>query len=604
MITGKVPFKGDYESAIIYSIMNDIQEPATSLRTGIPMELERIINKCLQKNPSDRYQHVDELIVDLRVLKRESDSKITLTKRPVSKKRTKYIFLSAAIVLMAILFIAGYLLFFQPDKQEKTGMSQWENSIAVLPLTDLSPEKDQEYFCDGMTEQLITNLTKLGKLKVIARTSVMKFKQTDKTIPEIGKELDVSHVLEGSIRKYKNKIRITTQLIKTEDGSHLWADDFDRELEDIFEIQDGISEKISNILLQSFPSNGSEQDKSKNPKNIEAYEHYFKAKYYSTKYYHTSKIEYFKISEKQFKKAITLDPSHALSYSGLANLYNTHHDKIRFPKNVSEQELNNYMDLQEKYINIAYNLEPTSSDVNIIMGWVYWAKDKMDSCYMFVKKAYLSKPNDYHTNMAIAACLVQFGLSDRAIDFYNRCVLLDPLAPSLYEARGLAYNILGNFGQAEIDYKRALELEPHHDVVLRSYTMLLFKTKRYDEAIKMCLKYEALKPNCERSKMFKALRYAAAGEKEKALDIDLDPGHKPVLYLFLEKHEETLQNLESVTNEVESMTISLYLIFKNNPQYDFLRSDSRFQEILARHRKIYEENLRKYGNIDSRLLKR
>jgi TolB-like protein len=232
MITGQMPFRGDYDQAVVYAIINEEPVPVTSLRTGVPMELERIINKCLRKNSSDRYQHIDELIVDLRSMKRESESTSIPTKIKHPAKRSKPVIMSVAILSILILIVAGYYFIFEPDKPEITNAIpiKWENSIAVLPFADLSPEKNQEYFCDGMTEQIITNLSKIKRLKVIARTSVMTYKNTDKQIPQIGKELNVSHILEGSIRKFGNQIRVTTQLINTEDGSHLWADDFDREL--------------------------------------------------------------------------------------------------------------------------------------------------------------------------------------------------------------------------------------------------------------------------------------------------------------------------------------------------------------------------------------
>jgi serine/threonine protein kinase len=273
MLTGQLPFQGEYESAVIYSIMNDTQEPVTGLRTGVPMELERIINKCLNKNPSDRYQHVDDLIVDLKGLRIESVSTSIPTKIEHPAKSSKTVIMSVTVLSILILIVAGYFILIQRGEKN---VSEWENSIAVLPFADLSPEKDQEYFCDGMTEQIITNLTKLNGLKVIGRTSVMKFKNTKKTLPEIGKELNVTHILEGSIRKYGNSIRVTAQLINTEDGSHLWAEDYDRELENTFTIQDNISENISGVLLQKLSVEEVTEAKSQKPQNIEAWEYYLK----------------------------------------------------------------------------------------------------------------------------------------------------------------------------------------------------------------------------------------------------------------------------------------------------------------------------------------
>ncbi len=236
MITGQLPFKGDYEQAILYSIINDEPEPVTALRTGVPMELERIVNKRLSKNPQVRYQHADDLSADLKKLQGDLDRSkqaappvMEIQKLP--ELRYKRIAYSAGfLLLMTILIIIALFLydrFFKPEESqtETANQTTWENSIAVLPFKNISPDPEQEYFCDGMTEQIITNLTKLNRLKVIARTSVMKFKQTEKTIPEIGRELNVAHVLEGSVRKSGNRIRVTAQLIKTKDGYHLWAED-------------------------------------------------------------------------------------------------------------------------------------------------------------------------------------------------------------------------------------------------------------------------------------------------------------------------------------------------------------------------------------------
>ncbi len=130
--------------------------------------------------------------------------------------------------------------------------SGWENSIAVLPFTDLSPDKDQEYFCVGMTDKILTSLSRLRVIKVIPRTSVMQYINTEKTIPEIGQELQVQNVLEGSIFKAGDRIRVTAQLISTSSHAHLWADDYERNLEDIFDIQDDISEKIASALLKTL----------------------------------------------------------------------------------------------------------------------------------------------------------------------------------------------------------------------------------------------------------------------------------------------------------------------------------------------------------------
>ena len=267
MLTGQLPFKGEYDSAVIYSIINDTQEPISGLRTGVQPELERIINKSLQKEPGDRYQHIEDLIVDLNSIR--SASKNVSTK--ITKKRerlTKPILLPTAIVFSIIIIIVAYFFI----RRENTVITEWENSIAVLPFENISNDPEQEYFCDGMTEQIISNLSRLPRLKVISRTSVMRYKSKDKTIPEIGTELDVAYVLESSVRKSGDLIRVTAQLISTNDDSHIWSKDYDRQYQsNIFDLQDDLSQSIASNLLAALTPQEVKEVKTNRPNNSEAY---------------------------------------------------------------------------------------------------------------------------------------------------------------------------------------------------------------------------------------------------------------------------------------------------------------------------------------------
>ena len=327
MITGQLPFKGDYDQAVIYGIANEQPEPITGLRTGVPLELERIINRCIAKDPQDRYQHADDLLSELNKLKKESELKTIHTQTAASKKRFKSFLLPAAIVSIVMLIILVYLLI--PWSEESA--SEWENSIAVLPFADLSLNKDQEYFCDGITEQIITNLSKLKVLKVIARTSVMPYKDTKKKIPEIGKELNVVNILEGSVSRFGDRLRVTAQLVKSEDGSHLWADNYDYgfEIDSIFAIYDDISEKIADELLRKLSLEERAEILSKRPTNLEAYNYFMQANFY-----HYKKMmgvggdeQDFETSEQLYLKAIELDPDYAPYYANLTDLYNSYFNK-------------------------------------------------------------------------------------------------------------------------------------------------------------------------------------------------------------------------------------------------------------------------------------
>ena len=213
MIAGKTAFPSEYEPATLYAIINQDPEPLTALRSGVPMELERIVKKTLAKKPSDRYQHADDFVVDLRsVAETLETGKTAGAKRPPAapRRRSRVPWIMVTSVLVAAIAISAYFDFRGETRDPQTHTvgnetqlppPAWTDSIAVLPFRDFSPEKDQEYFCDGMTDDIITKLSQVPDLKVISRTSAMRYKDTAKTIREIGKELGVSTVLEGSIQK-------------------------------------------------------------------------------------------------------------------------------------------------------------------------------------------------------------------------------------------------------------------------------------------------------------------------------------------------------------------------------------------------------------------
>jgi len=281
MITGRLPFKSEYDEAMVYSILNEDPPPITSLRSHVPMELERIVNKALQKDRAARYQHIDEMSVDLKSVRNEIEFASSRQQRTISRRLLK------------------------------------KRTYAVLPFKNISSDKEQEYFCDGMTEQIITNLSNLPDLKVIARTSVMQFKNSERPIREIGKQLGVANVLEGSVRKSGDRIRVTAQLIKADDDFHLWAKDYDRQLKDIFAVQDDVSKAIVAALRLNLTNEQSVAIVKRYTENTEAYQLYLKARFRWNK--RTEKglwksVEY-------FQQAIEKDPSYALAYAGLSQAY-------------------------------------------------------------------------------------------------------------------------------------------------------------------------------------------------------------------------------------------------------------------------------------------
>ena len=231
MITGQHSFKGDYEQAVVYSILHEDPEPITGLRTGVPMELERIVNKALAKNPGERYQHVDELLVDLRSVGRELEADQPKTAQTPSRlpRRHRVLLYGGIALLLLLLALVGRDLF-------TTGHEPID-SIAVLPLKNYSGDPEQEYFSDGMTEELIDKLGRIKALRVISSTSAMRYKGTNKSLPEIARELDVAAIVEGSVQPFGEQIRIRVLLIDAKADQQLWNGSFERESRNVLALQ-------------------------------------------------------------------------------------------------------------------------------------------------------------------------------------------------------------------------------------------------------------------------------------------------------------------------------------------------------------------------------
>jgi serine/threonine protein kinase/Tfp pilus assembly protein PilF len=611
MLTGQLPFKGDYESAVIYSIVNDSLEPVTSLRNGVPMELEWIINKCLHKNPVERYQHVDEMIVDLRQIKEKSELKVSQSRKGMvvdsSKKSNKIIKFSVILLSIVVILVAGNffidkIIQTEESDSKTTVETHWENSIAVLPFADLSPNKDQEYFCDGMTEQILTNLSKLNKLKVTARTSVNKYRNTEKTIPEIGEELEVKNILEGSVFKYGNSVRITAQLVNTKDGSHIWAENYDRDLENLFAILDDVSKSIAENLLKKLSVNKVEDIQTQRPRNVEAYEFYLKGNYFFNKFFSGQlKQEDFKTSEELYKKAIELDPNYVPAYAGLTDLYHIY----QYYTAQTEEEKQYFLKLQEEYINAAYNLDRNSADVNRVMHWVYEAKNEIEKAYRCIKKSIEINPNNAESNRAFGVFLRTRGLPHLSIEYLDRAIELDPISTMSYISRALTFMLMVKFIEAENDLQEALKIDQSSLFAHCSYVMVLLWQEKYKRA------EESLTKINEKGHPYyqycKALLYAVNGEKEQAIKIS----HETNIYfdwfasafinLILGMNKEFFQKFTEVSEELLKSESSWYLFLNMHPFLDNIRSDPRFQEILAKHKELYEENLAKYGDIEELL---
>ena len=278
MLAGQPPFKADYEQAIVYLILNQEPDDVRKYRNDVTEKLLTILEKSIAKERDDRYENLTFILEDLRKIKSKDDSQSLQFELPAPRP---------------------------------------SNSIVVLPFVNMSADPEQEYFCDGLTEELINSLSKVSDLKVVARTSAFAFKVGGMDVRKVGRKLDVRTALEGSVRKTGNSLRITAQLINVMDGYHLWSEKYDRELKDVFKIQEEISLAIVDILKVKLQEDEKEKLLKRHTDNIEAYNFYMQGLYI----FNQINFSLFNKAIEYFHQALKIDPNYALAYYGLGFCY-------------------------------------------------------------------------------------------------------------------------------------------------------------------------------------------------------------------------------------------------------------------------------------------
>jgi TolB-like protein/lipoprotein NlpI len=451
-----------------------------------------------------------------------------------------------------------------------------DNSIAVLPFEDMSPEQDQEYFCDGITEEIINSLSQVDALKVIARTSSFSFKGKHEDIREIGRMLDVETLVQGSIQKVKNQLRITAQLIKVEDGSNLWSQQFDRELKDIFAIQDEISAAIIKNLKVELLGEKMPISEKRQTENIEAFNLYLQGRHLWTQ----ERRDDLDKSIEYYKRALEIDPNYALAYSGIAMSYNTYAWHGYFPrKDVVPQAKTAAM----KALEIDNTLGEAHTELAVALHILDWDWSGSEEGY---KRALELNPNYARAHSMYAWLLTNVGRLDEAIEESKRAHELDPLSVEIWVEFGRRYYFVRDYDKAIEEYRKVLELFPNYGYYTSSELALSLSQKGlHDEAIEEYSKIE-FEPTYH---WHLGYIYGVAGKREKALEIlnyylELSkkefvwPASIAFIYIGLGEKDKAFEWLEKTYEQREAWLDQL----KVDPMFDSLRSDPRFQDLLER----------------------
>jgi len=581
MLTGQSPFKGVYEQAVMYSILNENPEPITGLRTGVPMELERIVNKAMAKNTNERYQHVDEMLVDVKTLRKKFESgftkkQITTATPPVKKRFHLYTGIAAFLVLL----IAAGLYLRPGEKVEKEAIfSDRRYRIAVLPFANISPDPQDEYFADGMTEELISTLSKIGDLRVIARTSVMQYKGVAKSIGDIGRELKVGTILEGSVRKADNKLRITAQLIDANSQEHLWSQDYDRELQDVFAIQSDIAARIAHALKVQFMESERQWIEKKATENIEAYSLYLKGRYYWNK----RTAEGFKKAIEYFQQAIDLDPKDARPYAGIADSYAlmARLDLLQPREGYAKAKV---------WATKAVEADETLAEAHVSLGFVKLFYDwDWSGAEQEFKRAIELNPNHASVHHWYSHFFMAKGKIEESFNESKQALELDPLDLPINAHMGYHYYYARQYEQAIKQLKKTLELDSSF-VRAHFYLGLAYEQKQmYDDAIRALEKAINVSKAQSSYKASLGHAYAISDNRNEAMRI-LDQLGKPprkehvsaydiaIIYAGLEEEDQMFDWLQKAFEERSAGLLTMYV----DPRLDRFRLDKRFTALLTK----------------------
>ena len=451
MLTGGQPFKGAYDQAIIYSILNEQPE-----FTNIPEPLSYILQKAIAKSPADRYQTAGDMLKDLKALRSDSGSRSLSKEVPIAKvsknsKKNLWIGISAVIIIA----VASIFYFLKSKNHVTAANGNNKQMIVVMPFQNLGSQ-DDKYFADGVTDQITSKLSSIGNIGVISTSSAEKLAKENKTTQEIGKELGVNYILNGTVLwakggKNESRVRITPQLTRVSDNTITWSDSYDKVLNDIFAVQNEIAQKVVDQLGGSI-GNNQIQKETPPTTNLNSYDFYLKGLSYEARgSYAKSDIQN---SISLFKKAIELDPGFAQAYAhlsrGQASMYWFYFDR-------SEKNVNDAFDNAQKSLR----LNPDIAEAYLALGYYhYWCKLDYKSAIKEFTEALKIQPNNATAFFSLGVVYRRMGKFDLAIQNMSKGYNLDPLSNEYSRNLGETYGLIRDYNKAITQYKKVIELSP------------------------------------------------------------------------------------------------------------------------------------------------
>jgi serine/threonine protein kinase/Flp pilus assembly protein TadD len=580
LFTGKTPFVGEHALAVIKQAS---ENPAPKLRTlsaSADRDLETICAKCLEREPQARYGSAADLAEDL---ERWLEGR-PITARPVSppvriwrwsKRNPKLAGSLTATVVLGMLLVAVALPMGWSFFSTQPLPAIPEKSIAVLPFENRSEERANDYFAEGIQDEILTRLSKIADLKVISRTSTQHYKSAPENLPAIAKQLGVAHILEGSVQKSGDAVRVNVQLINAANDSHLWADTFDRKFTDIFAVESEVAEKIAASLQARISGREQQALESRPTEDPEAYDLYLRGRYLLNK----RTVESIQGARELFQQAVAKDPRLAIAHAGIADAYIllAEHGEI----SNAEASLLAWPEVSSA-LAIDDRLSGAHASRAILLANFDWNWPAAEVEY---RKAIELNPNDRTAHHWYAMYLGELGRFDEALEQIDLARKLDPLVPIIPAAKGKILFIARRYNEAVAECQAALDLAPNFvpalDVIVPSYT----SQRKFREAIEATSRYAD--PSDNDTSLQRAYIYTVAGQKDGAEQFVRKVTSSPesfsafdMVVIRAAEHNEA-EALRWLETAIDRRSLSLVWI-RVDPRLDNIRLNPRFRELVGR----------------------